>query len=333
MEHFLLGFDVGTKNLAYCLSKYTDDNKKINNNEKKINDDEKKKINLLNLNILDWNIIDIHRVRLSCKQIKNKRAICNKKCHDYILKNNSDDHSDQNNIEGYCQDHVKKLRENNKKIEKQNKQIEKQNKQNKKLNIKNIIVNDDDDDDNNNKIVKIHKVKNNAIFADCLNTTAEKLIAKLDDLFTKFMLGYNYDIKTKKISKIKKLRVVIENQPTKRQSMNNIAMMIYTFFHMKKRMYPNIVEAVNFVHAKSKTKKEFVTDIYHTFGIKSSINEFIEYGKRKTFAEEIIRKLIFKIKDNDVNTLINMGVFLVRKKKDDLADALLFVLYACFYHI
>lgn len=319
MEHFLLGFDVGTKNLAYCLSKYTNDNKKID-------DDDNKKINLLNLNILDWNIIDIHRVRLSCKQIKNKRAICNKKCHDYVLKNNSEDHTDINNIEGYCQTHVKKLRENNKKIEKQNKQIE---KQNKKLNIKNVVINDSND----NKIVKIHKVKNNTIFADCLNTTAEKLIAKLDDLFTKFMLGYNYDIKTKKISRIKKLRVVIENQPTKRQSMNNIAMMIYTFFQMKKRMHPNIVGAVNFVHAKSKTKKEFVTDIYHTFGIKSSINEFIEYGKRKTFAEEIIRQLIFKIKNNDINTLINIGVFITRKKKDDLADALLFVLYACFYHI
>jgi hypothetical protein len=330
MDYFLLGFDVGTKNLAFCLSKYT--------KNKKSETENNIKLDLKNLSILDWGILNIHYVKLLCKQIKNKRAICNNKCYDYILKNDCDGHEDINNINGYCQTHVKNLRVKNKNIIKQQKLKERQsklkakNKLNNKSNIS-IVPDDDIDVDVDVTVNKIHKVKDNSVFADNINTTTEKLIIELEKLFLKFMLGYKYDIDTKKISRVKKLRVVIENQPTKRQSMNNIAMAIFTFFLVKKRMHPNIIGSVNFVHAKSKTKKEFITNIHDVFGVQSSINKFIEYSKRKTFAEEIIKKLIFKIKDNDEDTLMNIGAFITRKKKDDLADALLFVLYACFYHI
>ena len=103
-NYYTLSFDVGTKNLAYALCTYkkTDDNI-----------DKKIKIDLTKFKILEWNIFDIHHVSIKCKQIKNKRAICNKKCLDYILKNdtgNKDDHININNVDGYCKHHAKILR-------------------------------------------------------------------------------------------------------------------------------------------------------------------------------------------------------------------------------
>lgn len=318
MTKYTLGFDIGTKNLAYCLSKY----------ENKHETPENSKINISNIGIIDWNIIDIHRTNLKCTQIKNKRAVCNKKCFDYILNNDTntiEDHYDINNINGYCKTHVKQLRVSQQKLAKDKKlQLKYKTKTNS-----NIVVNNTTE----HKTHKIYKVKNNKLFNDNINASTEKLLVKLEELFLKISRPYDYNIETKKLSKIKKLSVIIENQPTTRQSMNNISMIIYTYFQIKKITHPNLVEKVRFINGKTKTSKDFVTDIYHTFSIKSSITKFIEYRNRKDYSEDIVKKLLFKIKQNDKLTLNKMIPFFMRTKKDDLADALLFCIHEYFYNM
>lgn len=339
-KHFALGFDIGTKNLAYCLSSYNTKFVDINNKNTK----NKEKIDLSYLNIIECGIINIHKVTLKCEQIKNKRAICNKQCLDYILKNESEGHDDIDNIEGYCKTHAKILRENNNKAKKEitrllklnqkkNKKQEENNENIKKLEEENKKKIKYDISVQQYKIKNSYKTKDNKLFGDTLNLTTEKLLEKLEELFLKIRLGYDYNVNTQKISKVTDLVVIVENQPTKRIAMNNISMIVYTFFQMKKKEYPKIIKKVKFTHAVSKTSKLFVTDIYHTFGIKSSIKKFILYGKRKEFSEDIVKKLYYKISLNSTKTLFSFVNFMGLKKKDDVADALLFTIYEFFYYI
>jgi hypothetical protein len=98
---YFLTFDVGTKNLAYCLSRY----------------DVKKNI-LAGLDIISWDILDISFKPLICKHIVNKRKICNKNSLFYILKEGILDdkkaHENENNFIGYCKDHANELKKNDK---------------------------------------------------------------------------------------------------------------------------------------------------------------------------------------------------------------------------
>jgi hypothetical protein len=333
-NYYTLSFDVGTKNLAYSLCNYKKDNIQ--------NIDNKSKMNLLNFKILDWNIFDIHHICLKCKQIKNKRAICNKKCSDYTLKQNTDnknDHLNIENIEGYCKIHAKKLRDENNQQNKKNTQIKNKiiqlNKKSEKINditILNQINTSDEFKLNDTKT--IYKVSNNELFGDSLNDTSHKMIDRFDELFEKILQGYEYNIETKKINKIKNLRILIENQPpNKRHGMKSVSVLIYMYFQMKKKQYPNIIGRVSFINAITKTNNTFIKDMYYTLGIKSSINTFLEYGKRKTFAEDIIKQFVFKICTIDSMMALKVGEFLIRKKKDDLADSMLYVIREYFYNI
>jgi hypothetical protein len=98
---YFLTFDVGIKNLAYCLCRY-----------------EKNKSILEGLEILDWNILDVSYKPLVCKHIKNKRKICNTNSVYYSLKeniiNNQASHRNADNLIGYCQHHANELKERNK---------------------------------------------------------------------------------------------------------------------------------------------------------------------------------------------------------------------------
>lgn len=95
MDEYILTFDVGIKNLAYCISK-------INNNL------ENNKI-LDKIDIIDWNILDVSYKPLYCKQIKNKRACCNCISKYYSLIDEYNTHDNINNLIGYCKTHYKKI--------------------------------------------------------------------------------------------------------------------------------------------------------------------------------------------------------------------------------
>ena len=99
---YYLTFDVGIKNLAYCLARY-DTTKNITDG----------------LDIIDWGILDVSYKPLICKHIKNKRKICNTNSIYYSLKpditNVLSSHKNSNNLIGYCQFHANELKIKDKK--------------------------------------------------------------------------------------------------------------------------------------------------------------------------------------------------------------------------
>ena len=98
---YYLTFDVGIKNLAYCLSRY-----------------DKTKSMLDGLDVLDWGILDVSFKPLICKHIKNKKKICNTNSIFYSLKDNiinkPSSHKNMNNLIGYCQNHATDLKNKDK---------------------------------------------------------------------------------------------------------------------------------------------------------------------------------------------------------------------------
>jgi hypothetical protein len=99
---YYLTFDVGIKNLAYCLARY-DTTKNITDG----------------LDIIDWGILDVSYKPLICKNIVNKRKKCNTNSIYYLLKDEIKDtsinHKDSNNLIGYCQTHANDLKIKDKK--------------------------------------------------------------------------------------------------------------------------------------------------------------------------------------------------------------------------
>jgi hypothetical protein len=98
---FYLTFDVGIKNLAFCLTR-CDITKTI----------------IDGLDILEWGVIDVSHKPLICKHIVNKRKICNKISIFYLLKNNIQEtscHSNPDDLIGYCQNHASVLKLSDKK--------------------------------------------------------------------------------------------------------------------------------------------------------------------------------------------------------------------------
>jgi len=98
---YYLTFDVGIKNLAYCLSRY-----------------DKSKSMLDGLDVLDWGILDVSFKPLICKHIKNKKKICNTNSIFYSLKDNiinkASSHKNINNLIGFCQNHATDLKNKDK---------------------------------------------------------------------------------------------------------------------------------------------------------------------------------------------------------------------------
>ena len=94
---YYLTFDVGIKNLAYCLARY-DTSKNITEG----------------LDIINWGILDVSYKPLICKNIVNKRKKCNTNSIYYLLKDNVTDtlinHAEPTNLIGYCQNHANNLK-------------------------------------------------------------------------------------------------------------------------------------------------------------------------------------------------------------------------------
>ena len=100
---YYLTFDVGIKNLAYCL----------------VRKDATKDL-LNSIDILYWGILDVSYKPLICKHIVNKRKICNKISQFYLLKdkNIANPHDVLDNLNGYCKSHAGALKTTDKFIHK-----------------------------------------------------------------------------------------------------------------------------------------------------------------------------------------------------------------------
>ena len=290
-KNYFLTIDVGTKNLAICICEYNN-----NSNEKNI---------LEKINIIDWEIIDVSYKPLYCKNIKNKRAICNCISKYYSLKDDTTDHSNPDNLIGYCKSHIKNIREHNKK------------KENKKSQIKYFSIN------------------SNPIYKNNFSTQMEKLLKELDIFFNRIILS-PYNITNLNLSFINNLDIYIENQPVfKNPVMKSISIGIYTFFCIKKMLHPKIISSINFINATVKTKQDFVLQLNQIIGIKSQIKDFKLYTNRKDFSEDIVSQIIPKLTYNQefITNIISTSNYVLTKKKDDLADTLLYQIYIIIYFL
>ena len=289
---YFLTIDVGTKNLAICVCSY-------NNNH------DKNSSILSKINIIDWEIIDVSYKPLYCKEIKNKRAICNCISKYYSLKVGTQDHLNPDNLIGYCKTHMKKIREHNK------------NKLNK------------------NNQIKTYSINSNPIYKNNFSTQMEKLLIGLENFFTSKIL-FPYDYIDSKFKLIEGLEIYIENQPVfKNPIMKSISVGIYTFFCMKRISFPKIISSINFINATVKTKQDFVIQLNNFVGIKSVIKDFKSYANRKDFSEDIIKQIIPNLSYSReyINNIISTSNYAMIKKKDDLADTLLYQLYIIIYLI
>ena len=287
---YFLTIDVGTKNLAICVCEY------------KPND----QTNILeNINIIDWEIIDVSYKPLYCKQIKNKRAICNCISKYYLLKEGMTDHSNSDNLIGYCKTHIKTVREHNKK---------KENKKNP---------------------IKYFNISSNPIYKNNFSTQMDKLLIGLENFFIKKIINpYHYS--DSKLLFVNNLDIYIENQPVfKNPVMKSISVGIYTFFCMKKIVNPIKISTINFINATVKTKQDFVLKLNNLVGIESDIKDFKSYANRKDFSEDIVKKIIPKLTYNQdfISNIISTSNYNIIKKKDDLADTLLYQIYIICYYL
>jgi len=287
--NYYLTIDVGTKNLAICVCEYKQNSPNHNILER--------------INIIDWEIIDVSYKPLYCKQIKNKRAICNCISKYYSLKPNTISHSEPDNLIGYCKTHIKQIREFNK---------IKSNKQNQ---------------------IKTWSINSNPIYKNNFSTQMEKLLIGLEKFFSRVILT-PYHIHNSIPLEIAGLDIYIENQPVfKNPIMKSISVGIYTFFCMKKILYSKSINSINFINATTKTKEDFVIKLSKLVGLESKITDFQEYKKRKDFSEDIVRQIIPKLKYGleNINNIFSTINYDMAKKKDDLADTLLYQIYIIMY--
>ena len=118
---YYLTFDVGIKNLAYCLVRKDTTNNSL----------------LGSIDILHWGILDVSYKPLICKHIVNKRKICNKVSLNYILKdpNIPNPHDFSDNLIGYCKSCTANLKLTNKVAHKSLNKISRNPKYNDNFNI------------------------------------------------------------------------------------------------------------------------------------------------------------------------------------------------------
>jgi hypothetical protein len=289
-KSYFLTIDVGTKNLAICVCEYNKNNIPNSNILEKIN-------------IIDWEIIDVSYKPLYCKQTKNKRAVCNCVGKYYSLKPNTTDHSNPDNLIGYCKSHCKNIRDFNRQKNNKNNQI------------------------------KLYSVCSNPIYKNNFSTQMEKLLKGLEKFFNSKIYN-SWDYIDSQFKSINNLNIYIENQPVlKNPIMKSISVGIYTFFCIKKITHPQVISSINFINASVKTKIDFVIQLNNLIGVKSQIKDFKEYTSRKNFSEDIVGQIIPKLKYSReyFNNIISTSYYTLAKKKDDLADTLLYQIYIIIY--
>jgi hypothetical protein len=125
---------------------------------------------------------------------------------------------------------------------------------------------------------------------------------------------------------INNLMVYIENQPVlKNPIMKTISICLYTFFNIKKLQYPHKIKSINFVSATVKTRLPFYNFITNNYTVTTKMNKTNDYKNRKIFCIDIVTEIITQLNSSYYN-IIASCYYSLSKKKDDLADTLLYIL-------
>jgi hypothetical protein len=311
MYRYILSFDVGTVNLAYCLTRTNLDK---------------------HFEILKWDIIDFSHYPLLCKFTKNVRAICNDKAKYY--KNTND-----NELVGYCKLHSLKIKETDNKIFKE-----------LKLLSKNEEMIDNFNKKTDRLLIKLNELYENICkiyFYDTENIDICKNIEvyienqpalKIPEMKSISIIIYTF-FKMKRSEKniIKTVDFISASNKTKSNFMNQ--------FLKELNITKIIISDNNINYVIRNDKNKYIT----TYNIKTNKNKNVDENKKNIFFNKLINdKNNFKIEDYDdrkdiivlivkiileklIKTklnIINIANFELHKKKDDdLADAFIYCIF------
>ena len=297
-----LGWDVGIKNLAFCL---------LNKNGKKIE-------------IIDWGIINllVHKSPpIYCNCLKANGSVCGKRASFYSFPINKDSIDTNNNkIENnhYCNIHLKKERKEWCKLgEEEQKEKEGQIKEwsDKWMCCK----------DKCSKIATRYCVKNHLYYCtkhsketDTIKDAINQSSAVRMPMLTLGKILYEKLDKHPQLLQAKK--ICIENQPVlKNPTMKSIQMMLYSYFVMKQ--YEGKLELHDMVLMSAKNKLKVYKDQYGELS-KKILSMRDKYRRNKMMAIEHTRLFVENEQSEEWHAFYNE-----HDKKDDLADAYLMTRY------
>ena len=311
MYRYILSFDVGTVNLAYCLVR-TSVNKYFE--------------------ILKWDIIDFSHHPLLCKFIKNVRAICNDKAKYY------DDL--KNETIGYCQSHATKIKKSDivsfKKLKMLSKNEDMTDNFNKKTNRLLQKLNELYDD-----ICKIYFFDNENSIDMCNNIEIyieNQPALKIPEMKSISIIIYTF-FKMKRCNKniINTVDFISASNKTKSNFMN--------LFLKELNITKITIDENNINYVIRNDKNRYIT----TYKVKINKNKNADENKKNIFFNKLIDdKTNFKIEDYDdrkdiivlivkiileklVKTKFNIASIanfeLHKKKDDDLADAFIYCIF------
>lgn len=171
------------------------------------------------------------------------------------------------------------------------------------------------------------RMSSNVIFSTSFTDKIDRLTTFLNTLLNTILLPINVSNR-----KIKNLHIHIENQPALLTPvMKTISVAIMSYFRAIQSYSPTIIKSVRFVSPSIKTAQPFIDKLKQTCGLTSKIKTFKIYDNRKYFSEEIIEQFFEKLMETkELNPMncVSYAKYNLLKKKDDLCDAVLYVLHA-----
>lgn len=293
-----LGWDVGIKNLAYCLL------------DKKGN----------KLEIIDWGIINllVHKSPpIYCNCLKVNGDICGRRASYYSFPTENTD-SESSNNKNYCNIHLKKERKEWTElsdIERTEKEAKIKEWSDKWTCCKNGC----------SKIATRYCIKNNLYYCtkhsketDTVKDAINQSSAVRMPMLTLGKILYD---KLDKLPQLLQAKwICIENQPVlKNPTMKSIQMMLYSYFIM--RQQEKKLELHDMILMSAKNKLKVYKDKYGELP-KKILSMRDKYRRNKMMAIEHTRLLVDNEHDEEWQEFYNE-----HDKKDDLADAYLMTRY------
>jgi hypothetical protein len=304
MYRYILSFDVGTINLAYCLTK-TNLNKKFD--------------------ILEWGIIDFSHHMLLCKFTKNVRAICNDKAKYYKNTNNSE-------IIGYCKLHGNKVKELNL-LSKNENLTDNFNKKMDRLLVKlnelyDIILKIYTYDIENGNINKCEKIEVYIENQPALKIPEMKSISIIIYTFFKMKRNESNIINTVDfISASNKTKSNFMNLFLKELNITKIIINENNINYVIRNYNNKYITTYNIKINKNKNADENKKIIFFNKLINDKINFKIEdYDDRKDIIVLIVKIILEKLIKTKFN-ITSIANFELHKKNDDLADAFIYTIF------
>lgn len=287
-----LGWDVGIKNLAFCLL------------DKKDN----------KLEIVDWGIINllVHKSPpIYCNCLKADGSVCGKRASFYIINEDEDN-------KNYCNIHLKKEKKEWAKLK--DKEREEKEGQLKEWSDKWTCCKD-----KCSKIATRYCIKNHLYYCtkhsketDTIKDAINQSSAIRMPMLTLGKILYEKLDKHPKLLQAKK--ICIENQPVlKNPTMKSIQMMLYSYFVM--RQYEGKLELHDMILMSAKNKLKVYKDQYGELP-KKILSMRDKYRRNKMMAIEHTRLFVENEHDEEWREFYNE-----HDKKDDLADAYLMTKY------